>query len=59
MVTPDLLRGPPVTIPDLLRSAAVLLAAAHLARTLQRAITADRAAEPCGPLFAAVEPVRR
>ena len=33
MVTPDLLRGPPVTIPDLLRSAAVLLAAAHRART--------------------------
>ena len=23
------------------------------------AITADRAAEPCGPLFAAVEPVRK
>ncbi len=33
MVTPDLLRGPPVTIPDLLRSAAVLVAAAHRART--------------------------
>ena len=32
-MTPDLLRGPPVTIPDLLRSAAVLLAAAHRART--------------------------
>ncbi len=28
-MTPDLLRGPPVTIPDLLRNAAVLLAAAH------------------------------
>ena len=28
--------GPPVTIPDLLRSAAVLLAAAHRARTVQK-----------------------
>ena len=36
MIPPDLLRGPPVTVDDLLRSAAVLLASAHRARTLQR-----------------------
>ena len=42
MISPDLLRGPPVTTADLLRSAAVLLSAAHRTRTLQRAEQDER-----------------
>jgi hypothetical protein len=36
MIPPDLLQGPPVATSDLLRSAAVLVEAAHRTRTLQR-----------------------